>query len=78
MTKLIPAPGRLVRMHDRNFAPMPPEGADVEIDHEYARMILKGDVLVVPEKPVAAVQPKAAPVEPENLPKGDTFNSKGR
>jgi hypothetical protein len=66
-----PVPGRLIRMHDRGFAPVPEEGAEVESTNpEYARAIAKGDVLVAelpqaqaatPPKPTAVVT--AAPTK---------------
>lgn len=64
-----PAPGRLIRMHDRAFAPMPDEGVTVEIDGEYQRAINKGDVVIVkpvrPAAPAAVHEPKQPDVVPE-------------
>lgn len=45
---VIPGPGRKVRMPDRGFALMPPEGVEVSKNVYWSRRIAVGDVIESP------------------------------
>jgi hypothetical protein len=61
-----PRAGGRIRMPDRNFRPMPPEGALVPENEFYVRLLITGDLIKTdpPSKPIApadAPQPTATP-----------------
>jgi hypothetical protein len=60
-----PRAGGRIRMPDRNFRPMPAEGATVQRSDFYERLILTGDLIVTTPPPKAsAATPTAAPAQP--------------
>lgn len=54
-----PSPGGRVRMPDRDFRPMPEEGAHVPRNDYYERLIIGGD-LEITDPPVEATAAPAA------------------
>lgn len=55
-----PAPGLLVRNPQRNYQPLPPEGAPVELDQYFIHRLRDGDVVRVPDPQPT---PEAAPAK---------------
>lgn len=65
---VIPAPHALVRMPDREFAPLPTDGARVPLNAYYAKAIAQGDLIVVTgEAAGAADAPQALAEAPMAL-----------
>lgn len=59
-----PSPGGRIRMPERNFMPMPAEGAWVSRVDYYERLLIGGDVAIC--DPPTAEEPAAAPApDPE-------------
>jgi hypothetical protein len=56
---ILPVPDRLIFMHDRDFGPVPPEGAEVELDATYRRAIAAGDITIKTETTAPATSEPA-------------------
>lgn len=67
-----PRAGGRVRMPERNYRPMAPEGSWVERIDYYERLIISGDLATCepPQDPPAAQPSEPKPAEP---PKGGSF-----
>jgi hypothetical protein len=63
MVYVKPSPGGRIRMPDRQFQPMKPEGSWVPRHSYYERLIVTGDLIISdPPKPEEVIQPP--PTEP--------------
>lgn len=51
--RVVPVPGRVILMPEREFQPVPAEGARVYLNSFYTRTINQGDLQVVPDAPAA-------------------------
>lgn len=64
-----PAPGRLLRNHQRGFRPVPPEGEDVEDDFHWQKRLADGDaVLAGPSGARSAPGPATSQPDPAPAP----------
>jgi hypothetical protein len=64
-----PCDGGRVRMPERNFAPMPAEGANVERDGDYYnRLIVAGDLVIIEPPSAPDVTADVAEFAPEPQP----------
>lgn len=57
IVKIMPVEGRLILMPDRDFTPVPAEGARVYKDAFYTRAINQGDLAELPDEVPATVTP---------------------